>query len=412
MRCGCRTPLAGLLCWAACSGSAGDSAARLSTTELAGLAFCPPGPRLCNGRASAPACLSLERWRGGARRLACRTSGDTWWGTKDSFAWEKALLTAVASRGGGLEAPSFVCHPCAHLSWTTASPLPPSETPADVALEAPAGIPQVVDFGRVNSAQQSMELAVDWERVRGIALRLEQPQGSAEPVHFFCYARIRSGASSDTDSGAAREQRGFELEVADVASLEVALAYALVDEQVSVRLLPREGPSADPPTPTAGADNETGTGMPARPSDGWSAEESDGKHVMGYLDANRVRNSRDNEPCCWWVYLRRGITLNPAEQPKPHVSCHPHLSLRGRAFNTNRNLNASVRPKVWMFAKRLVTRGDECWTGPQGLGHVPVRWSREHSKWVAGNRHRYAVGRNPRLGSECTRVNGCVLFIG
>ena len=41
-----------------------------------------------------------------------------------------------------------------------------------------------------------------------------------------------------------------------------------------------------------------------------------------------------------------------------------------------------------MFAKRLLLRGNECWAEPQGLGHVPVKWSADHSKWVAGNRHR------------------------
>ena len=40
-------------------------------------------------------------------------------------------------------------------------------------------------------------------------------------------------------------------------------------------------------------------GLRATWSEGWSGREVQGKHVVGYLSPDRVRNSRGMEPCCW-----------------------------------------------------------------------------------------------------------------
>lgn len=97
-------------------------------------------------------------------------------------------------------------------------------TEADSAIRQ---LPGVVDFHRFNSAQRSLELPVDWVRVRQIAFQLERLPDVDEPMQLsvdssehICSARVRGKRMPD-DGGPGREKSGFELEVADKASLEV-----------------------------------------------------------------------------------------------------------------------------------------------------------------------------------------------
>jgi hypothetical protein len=158
-------------------------------------------------------------------------------------------------RTGGVTA--FVCHPCAHIAWTSAGQAADQPRAASgrggAGETAGARLPGVVDFAELNSAQRSLQLPVDWARVRTVALALEQQAQEAaaargqaagqggpgeKPPLLTC--RVRDASSAAGGSGG-RDGEGLEplsLEVADVASLEVALAHALLDMPVLVNLVP------------------------------------------------------------------------------------------------------------------------------------------------------------------------------
>ena len=185
------------------------------------LLFCPPPvlPAASVARCGPRACTLT---------LSCRKK---WWGTKDSFAWEKALMTAAATSVHHVGGIDFACHPCAHLAWTSdnLSAIALPSTPRWEAMRASTTceLPRVVDFHHFNSAQRSLELPVDWARVRRIAFWLEQhPEMDgtmsicAEAPLRICCARVRSQQRPD-DGEPASGSQGFELEVADVSSLEV-----------------------------------------------------------------------------------------------------------------------------------------------------------------------------------------------
>lgn len=254
-----------------------------------------------------------------ARGAAAGGGRRQYWGTKASYAWEKALLSASTTLDpSGL----FLCHPCAHLAWTGSAP---AATTGAAELN---GLPPVINFAEHNSAQRSLELPVQWPRVRGLALALEE-RGSAGGL--VCEATIR-----DARGG------GRELAVADESSLELALAHALVDRYVPVRVVRADRQHKTPHEDGDGSEERSV--LTGRAMDGWAEVQVEGKHALGFLSPAVVRNTRVAEPCCW--------------------------------------------PKVWMFAKRLLADHPACWTGASGLGYVPVKWKPATGKWHAGNRHR------------------------
>ena len=254
-----------------------------------------------------------------ARGAAAGGGRRQYWGTKASYAWEKALLSASTTLDpSGL----FLCHPCAHLAWTGSAP---AATTGAAELN---GLPPVINFAEHNSAQRSLELPVQWPRVRGLALALEE-RGSAGGL--VCEATIRDARGD-----------GRELAVVDESSLELALAHALVDRYVPVRVVRADRQHKTPHEDGDGSEERSV--LTGRAMDGWAEVQVEGKHALGFLSPAVVRNTRVAEPCCW--------------------------------------------PKVWMFAKRLLADHPACWTGASGLGYVPVKWKPATGKWHAGNRHR------------------------
>lgn len=190
-----------------------------------------------------------------------RGRGAQWWGTKESYSWEKALASATATPavpGPGVRTgneTAFMCHPCAHIAWTRACPSAGQARAVSGlggADGTAAGLPTVVNFAELNSAQRSLQLPVDWARVRTVALELEQQvqeaaaalgQAAGEggpgerPPRLTCLVRDATRAA---DGSGARDSEGLEplcLEAADVASLEVVLAHALLDMPVQVTVV-------------------------------------------------------------------------------------------------------------------------------------------------------------------------------
>ena len=281
----------------------------------------------------------------------------------------RPVLTAGAAARGraGLRAGSdtaFVCHPCAHIAWTRAGQA--ADQPCAASGRGGAGgtsearLPGVVNFAERNSAQRSLQLPVDWARVRTLALALEQHAAAArgqaagqdgpggKPPLLTCWVRDASMAAGGSGR---RDGEGLEplsLEVADVASLEVVLAHALLDMPVLVNLVP---PGVEGRVNSArghgGAHREEGEGValaresgadaavkgvggrqPAAESlrRGWTLESLQGKVIAGA----HVRVHIHAWPCSHSPHAgsMHGLTRGPSSGP-----CESHAQTHSRALS-------------------------------------------------------------------------------
>jgi hypothetical protein len=68
-----------------------------------------------------PSCMIARRQQAGSgvQELVLRVRGDQWWGTKDSIAWEKALLSATASPSPGSSETQIQTHTHTHTQHTS-----------------------------------------------------------------------------------------------------------------------------------------------------------------------------------------------------------------------------------------------------------------------------------------------------
>uniref|UniRef100_A0A7S0WMS1 Uncharacterized protein n=1 Tax=Pyramimonas obovata TaxID=1411642 RepID=A0A7S0WMS1_9CHLO len=66
--------------------------------------------------------------------------------------------------------------------------------------------------------------------------------------------------------------------------------------------------------------------------------------------------------------------------------------------------DAACWPKVWLFARKLLTMHPDEAIG----GAVPVRWNADMARWTAGNRHRpvahLLIGRPLRVTAKSKQV--------
>lgn len=265
---------------------------------------------------------------------------EEYWGKKQAGAWERDLeLKESKITPGGI-----ICHPCAHLAWSTNIPTDPAQHELlNVGeLSEPPG---VVDFKRLNSVQRTVALHVDWNHVMQLAMDLPT-DAAAGRINVVSW-------SSTTDSA---DPCSRQLQVADTVSIELALAHALLDRSVQANVVAEieeetavcfdlsKLPPSNGGVPRSDSRSSSIQGWTPAMREGWTEMEEHGKVVIGMLDPTVVAHSRDNETPCW--------------------------------------------PKVWRFAKRMRAQQLHAWTGPSGFGEVPLKWDASLHRWVAGNRHR------------------------
>ena len=265
------------------------------------------------------------------------------WGKSASFAYWQAALRHVATTR---QDDTHLCHPLTQLAW--AAPLVPA--PSELAVQAQvrntfatgtlrADGPSLLPFpgpGVENSAACVAAMtSVDWMRVRTLAAELDEQTDVAEVA-----LRSSDGSVGARWHVAAR-------------SLELVIAHALRDRPVAVRCVAEANPVLLDPTMAHAvlkrANRLDLLGPPntaAAPGDGWREHHGDGvdSGAVRLLDPAVVMNQRDLEPPCW--------------------------------------------PKVWHFAEKMRSFGEDEHARWRCFGQVPVRWVPVAGRWTCGSRHR------------------------
>eukprot|EP00854_Cymbomonas_tetramitiformis_P019776 gene19776-23652_t len=209
-------------------------------------------------------------------------------------------------------------------------------------------------FSEANSVARVLACqGLRWSSVLNLALALQNRAAEdSEAAHELQQGQERNTSDSSLKIVLVVQLSSGECQVADVASLEIVLAHALLDRLVLARVT--AGGSGVRLDPSKLFYEHQRCGTPVRPSglqleEGWRTlgpHTGSSRRVRMLMDPAIIAHSRDRDCACW--------------------------------------------PKVWFFAQKLLVAGDdparEDFDG--GLGPVPVRWNADAGRWVAGNRHR------------------------
>lgn len=254
----------------------------------------------------------------------------------------------VRETGSSTDEPVFLCQPVAHLAWTSVVRRgAQDEAEHQQRAQRDHAAPRVVEFGVANSAQCTLALAVDWRATDRLASALSC---GAACKPFVARAFLQPGT-------------GY-WQVADVESMHIVLAHALLDAPVLVR---RCRP------------DEAHAGCPVDRSKLWT----DGATSLAVDDESIEEPSvqRDIESGLGWQFLEASSRSRVTCMCDPAVVSHTRWH------------EACCWPKVWALRQTLRKYGDDAWAEPLtnagvGLSSVPIKWNAERSSWTAGNRHR------------------------